>query len=579
MSIEESCSVLDEFKTQQFVFQNFGLSSSILNHFYECREKDLYTDVKIKVEDKIFSCHKILLDAACPFFASYFSFCKYQKDTDDMVVLNEVSAAAFGQLLNYIYTSELTITSETVVDILHCADFLHFKTIVKTCSGFLLQHMNYENCYKIHEIANQHRMEHLTLQAWNYILQNFENLAQTNDFCKIPGNVLIKILSSDFLKVSEEKVLLAAVEKWISYDNENRRAFLPELIKSIRLDNQTIMNVYPDVNLGSNFEKLEECSPRLKQVLVVIGRDTNQYNRDHTRYNILWYDPDYKRWETLTGFPFDRRYLFAATVVDNKIFLTGGVGTDLPFDDPNRLVYNECWEYNVRSSSWKESKPMKFSRFNHSSAGFLGCLYVVGGRGQQGKYFHADCARYDLKTDQWNSIASLRGVQGVANSALVPLDGRLFLLGGMYSFKTASNELDINTYKEGQYYDLEDGLWHELPALTRQIDQYKLHINSLDCLSVNGFLVCVDDNQGKYVHTYNPVTKTISKFIQCHGYHRYSGCAVFDNKLILIGGIENRFQPHDMVHYFDFTNPSQGWTMMPPLPVAMSNLVCVTIFK
>ncbi|ESO94288.1 hypothetical protein LOTGIDRAFT_73790, partial [Lottia gigantea] len=380
---------------------------SILEHFNQCRSRNLYTDVRIKVQDQIFHCHKILLDASCPYFKSSFSFSEHKEEPNNLIEIGDFSAVAFNELLNYIYTAQLTITADTVVEILQCADFLGFRSIVKSCSGFLLQHINSENCLKAFQMADCYSLHHLAEQTWNFILENFDAVSQSEDFCEITYACLLKILSSDFLKVFLEIDLLSVIDKWVSYHSE-RKKHLQDLIKCVRIEHSTLSSLDHKILSSVEFEKDVKIKPRLNKVIVLVSRDTNPLHpRNSVKSDIIWYNQDYKCWDTLTSFPFDHRQLYGVAVVNNNIYITGGVGNEVPLFDTNKIVYNECWEFNVKLSKWKEIFPMNFARFNHATSGFLNSVFVVGVR--------------------------------------------------------------INNYEDAQYYDPEDNSWHELSALSRHI--------------------------------------------------------------------------------------------------------------
>lgn len=46
---------------------------------------------------------------------------------------------------------------------------------------------------------------------------------------------LIDILEDDELNVKSEEVVFRSIQKWVTHDEENRKMYIPELLKCMRL--------------------------------------------------------------------------------------------------------------------------------------------------------------------------------------------------------------------------------------------------------------------------------------------------------------------------------------------------------
>lgn len=114
--------------------------------------------------------------------------------------------------------------------------------------------------------------------------------------------------------------------------------------------------------------------------------------------------------------------------------------------------------------------------------------------------------------------------------------------------------------------------------MEREITKKHVRVSRGNIIAVDGFLLLLDDDVGKAHQLYNPVSQTLTSLIQAHGHHWFAGWAVYQGQLVCTGGLEDgRSGMTDMVHVWDLTERQQGWSMMPPLPRAMSHHACLNM--
>ena len=157
--------------------------------------------------------------------------------------------------------------------------------------------------------------------------------------------------------------------------------------------------------------------------------------------------------------------------------------------------------------------------------------------------------------------------------------GKLYLLGGTYFTPDRRSNIPYEKYLGAQVYNPKDNLWQELLTVEREITQRNIKVTRGSVVTLDGFLLLLDDDVGKSHHLYNPVSQTVTSLIQAHGHHWFAGWAVFKGQLLCTGGLEDgRSGMTDMVHSWDLTKQRQGWSMMPPLPHAMSHHECLNMY-
>ena len=91
------------------------------------------------------------------------------------------------------------------------------------------------NCAGIYRFADGHNIEALTGIALNYIHDNFHLVSQEEEFQEINKNLLSELISSEYLRVDSEYQVFCATMNWINYDIANRRRYIFEVLKHVRL--------------------------------------------------------------------------------------------------------------------------------------------------------------------------------------------------------------------------------------------------------------------------------------------------------------------------------------------------------
>ena len=76
----------------------------LYSNLNENRLQEKFCDVFVKVENRTFGCHRIILVSAM----KYFETGKFNEGKKEEIELEGISADGFEGLLNYIYTDEIT---------------------------------------------------------------------------------------------------------------------------------------------------------------------------------------------------------------------------------------------------------------------------------------------------------------------------------------------------------------------------------------------------------------------------------------------------------------------------------------
>ncbi|XP_077397727.1 zinc finger and BTB domain-containing protein 44 isoform X1 [Festucalex cinctus] len=111
-------------------------SQEMLEKLNTLRNQGHLCDVTIRVQDKHFLAHKVVLACCSEFFRS--KLLGRPEDEDKFVLdLHHVTVSGFAPLLEYAYTSTLSISTENIIDVLAAASYMQMFTVASTCSEFM----------------------------------------------------------------------------------------------------------------------------------------------------------------------------------------------------------------------------------------------------------------------------------------------------------------------------------------------------------------------------------------------------------------------------------------------------------
>lgn len=95
-----------------------------------------FCDITIRVQDKIFRAHKVVLAACSDFFRSKLVG-QAEDDSQSVLDLHHVTVTGFLPLLEYAYTATLSINTENIIDVLAAASYMQMFSVASTCSEFM----------------------------------------------------------------------------------------------------------------------------------------------------------------------------------------------------------------------------------------------------------------------------------------------------------------------------------------------------------------------------------------------------------------------------------------------------------
>ncbi|XP_032715567.1 kelch-like protein 14 isoform X2 [Lontra canadensis] len=327
------------------------------------------------------------------------------------LVLQGCSSIGLRLVLEYLYTANVTLSLDTVEEVLSVSKILHIPQVTKLCVQFLNDQISVQNYKQVCKIAALHGLEETKKLANKYLVEdvlllNFEEMRALLDSLPPP--------------VESELALFQMSVLWLEHDRETRMQYAPDLMKRLRFA------LIPAPELVERVQSVDfmRTDPVCQKLLL-----------DAMNYHLM---------------PFRQhcRQSLASRIRSNKkmLLLVGGLppGPDrLPsnlvqyYDDEKKTwkiltrkhSTNFVSRYDPRFNSWIQLPPMQERR-----ASFYACrldkhLYVIGGRNETGYLSSVEC--YNLETNEWRYVSSLP--QPLAAHAGAVHNGKIYISGGVHN--------------------------------------------------------------------------------------------------------------------------------------------------
>lgn len=318
----------------------------------QLKELDSLCDVTLSVGEESFRVHRVVLAASSPYFNAMFTN-QHLESSMSRVELNGMDAGALKSLIDFAYTSVLTICEETVQALLIAANLLQITSVVDACSDFLSARVDVENCLEIAAFAELFSCSHLYRTSWQFALENFHEVWQMEEFLSTPLSLLLDLVKSENLRIQSEEEVLESVLCWYMHDEVGRLGGVLQVLQHVRLP------LIPWGKLSDKILSLPALSSDPQcQILLENARSLRQ-----SRSKVLGME------STSSSQCIPRR-----SVGQNMfLYVVGGETA------PGRSTVATVEQFNPNKNTWHRLASMATSRRGIGMSLLNGLLYVVGG--------------------------------------------------------------------------------------------------------------------------------------------------------------------------------------------------------
>ncbi|CAF0902528.1 unnamed protein product, partial [Brachionus calyciflorus] len=192
--------------------------------------------------------HKLVLSIGSPVFMAMFYGTGSQMQSNKEIEIPDADPISFKNMLKYLYTDELHIEPDSVMNTLYISKKYAIEALERECVDFLKNNLRPENAFMLLEQALLFDESKLAESCLTLIDRNSVDSFSSECFLDIDRKTLILILKRDSLGIREFK-LFYYVLKWAQHqcvkqnllpvDKKNQKVVLGDAINLIRFSLMT----------------------------------------------------------------------------------------------------------------------------------------------------------------------------------------------------------------------------------------------------------------------------------------------------------------------------------------------------
>lgn len=504
----------------------------------EIRHLGKLCDVALKVDNIIFSAHRIILAATVPYFHAMFTHDMIESKQRE-ITIQGIDAGALESLIDFAYSGKIRINTINVQSLLVGASFLQLNKVREACCEFLKKRLHPHNVLGIRTFADTLGCTSLVEATNRFIQKHFVEVAHSEEFLALQFSDVQEIISRDEIHVMSEEQIFEAVMIWVKRSIEDRAELLPELLTKVRMplltphyltdrvateelirtshrcrdlvDEAKDYHLMPERRpLLQSFRTRPRCCPDIVGLIYAVGGLTKAGDSLST---VEVYDPKIERWQMAEAMTMLRSRV-GVSVMHNKLYAIGG------YNGSERLSTVEVFDPNSRT--WSKVASMNCKRSAVGAASLYNCLYVCGGYDGVSSLNTVEC--YNPDKDKWTMVTSMSKHRSAAG--VVAFEGHIYALGGHDG---------LSIFDSVERYDPQTGQWTLMsPMLTKRC---RLGVSTL-----NGKIyVCGGYDGSTFLQTaevYDPLTKQWSYISPMNVMRSRVALVTNCGKLYAIGGYD-----------------------------------------
>ncbi|XP_066268237.1 kelch-like protein 12 isoform X4 [Branchiostoma lanceolatum] len=517
-------------------------------------------DVVLTVSGRSIPAHRGVLAEQSEYFRAMFSSGMLET-TQLHVEVGALEPSAVDQLINFMYTGELSVTPDNVQDLLAAADMLQLIEVKKCCIELLLRVINISNCLGMKCLGERYMCSSLVNTALQVIKSRFAAVAGGEEFLQLSTAHLTQILSFEDLELglNGEDMVLLSVLKWLDHSPDCRVKELRPVLQCVRL-NQVSKEALQNAVDNSSLQQSLECVNYLRRVqegkmpgsaqpaihaqarvptkyLYVLGGHSQSRTMGRNpipkceRFNLKT-----QEWSDIRDLPPSMscpHHIIAqhAFVVDNNLYVLNILKTEHPSQATHysKITYH-MWKYSALQDKWISMNtdfqlpclPQEFQGATviHSQPDNI--VYLISS--------HTFLA-LDLNQDSCQRLPDFLEPKIYHGGAM--LKGKLYVAGGMHTGSCCGVLGRIEVFSSVHCYDLVEKKWTEG---TGMLDRRA----GMGFAELGGKLYAV----GGYQHirrldtaeVYSPESNSWTYIASLHRSRTYCPLLTWNGNLYVVGG-------------------------------------------
>ena len=208
----------------------------MLQYANEKRNNGSFNDVTIEAGDQTIAANRVILSCCSRFFKAMFDL-EMKEKYQNSVQIHGVDGAAVKSVVDFMYSGEVKITSENVMELIAVSDYLQVAEVKRFCFEFLESVVSSNNWFAVLSAAKLYQNENLQNQVYDCVSNNFKDVIQTDEFNSLACNVFVALISNLNRSQIEELSLFKGLMTWCRHDDADRKTeFLALFEEMINLD-------------------------------------------------------------------------------------------------------------------------------------------------------------------------------------------------------------------------------------------------------------------------------------------------------------------------------------------------------
>lgn len=382
------------------------LQSKYIDEFHKgltnlCKD-ECFTDITIDVEGKHFPCHKLVLSAMSPYFKIMFTV-DMAESKKSIITLPTLQADVFEMVLEFLYTGQNLINSDTAVKLLEASNFMQIEILQHECELYLeTQMLNVDNCLTLWHLAKNLSAKSLENKTFQFILDNFSKIVMKPEFCDLELYEIKLILEHEFTDLPGEDELSEALLKWLEKDVEGRKDHIKAIFGLLRLP--FVSGEYLFHQLGQ-----EHTDLIAKYELSPLVDEAKKYFTLPARQPEFWTESTRQR---------------PASLFEDVVMVIEGMGKT-----------SNCYAYSFHRKAWYQLSSVPDYRRSGVSACAFGqfTVYLSGGKTSNADV-SAKMIKFDGRTNEWTDVVTLP-VQCIMYHNMTIVSKGIYIIGGFSKIK------------------------------------------------------------------------------------------------------------------------------------------------
>uniref|UniRef100_A0A672PZQ0 Kelch like family member 34 n=1 Tax=Sinocyclocheilus grahami TaxID=75366 RepID=A0A672PZQ0_SINGR len=455
-------------------YYNNSHGEGVLSRYQSLRLEGRMCDVVLEAEGVEFPAHRTLLACSSDYFWSVFK--DYNLESGARTIsLPALSSLGLEQILDFIYTSWISLSPSTLEVTIQAACYLQITHAVDLCTQYISESIAPDNCCFFANIAARYGLSEAFDDSNSFIGSNMCRILASEEYkaelMELNIDSMQEVLVAEEMPGVKEIDLLQLVLDWLECKPQSAlqsNALLSRirfgLIPPTKLSQLSALKpalrtpfIHSVVQKALNYHLQGPLQPLLQSVhtslratkskilLVGGGPETNR-----PQNQILTYEPCCKKFQPLSTSLPNKLQHQGVCVVGNFLFVLGGEVVQV--DEVNEksavmTVTDQVWRYDPRFEQWEEMEPLLQKRAQFACCVAEGVIFAIGGRGQKGEPALSSVEMYNMSEGCWRSAVSL--LYSVHGHACATIGTGIYISGGIHvnSPESSKEVLFLNAFE------------------------------------------------------------------------------------------------------------------------------------